>query len=72
MYLHSNTATHMQPIPSAELEKVVGGNSCHVNTVSAATTVGAGFGFLVGGPIGAIAGAISAGGHALFISLFAC
>lgn len=62
----------MQAISHAQLEQVGGGNSCHVNTVSAAVTVGASVGFLVGGPIGAIAGAVSAGGHALIGSLIFC
>lgn len=62
----------MQEISSADLEKIGGGNSCHVNSVSAAVMVGSSIGFFVGGPVGAAAGAISAGGHALVLSLAMC
>jgi hypothetical protein len=62
----------MQTLSNIQLEQVGGGNECHVNTVAGAAVVGAGVGFLLGGPIGAAAGAISAGGHALIGSLIFC
>lgn len=62
----------MQSLSNSDLEQLVGGNSCHVNTVSSAVMVGAAAGFLAGGPVGAAAGAASLGGHAFLISLFAC
>lgn len=62
----------MKTLSNVQLDQVCGGNSCHVNSVAAAVSVGAAGGFLLGGPIGAAAGTISLGGHALIAALILC
>jgi fructose-specific phosphotransferase system IIC component len=62
----------MKTLTNIQLNQVGGGNACHVNTVAAGVVLGASVGFLLGGPIGAAAGAVSAGGHALVGALIFC
>jgi len=58
----------MQELKAQEIDLVAGGDETDANRFAAAVMIGAAVGFLWGGPVGAVAGAVSAGGHAILIS----